>query len=130
MRILKIVGAGPQAEPGSKRARVANLLAELVELLVEDAPPKSDAGAVRYYTTGGNHPFPSDRAFLDAGRRGDFATYRLGRRTAARVEDVHAAIEAKRPRRRPRAIEAIADDDETLRAELAAQGGVRLRGRR
>lgn len=47
------------------------------------------------------NPLGSARAFLDAGRRGDFPTFRRGRETVARWEDVEAYIASRPKRARP-----------------------------
>jgi hypothetical protein len=48
------------------------------------------------YADGDNNPMGSARAFLDAGRRGDFPTFRVARKVTALWSDVLASIEAKK----------------------------------
>lgn len=56
------------------------------------------------------NPLGSERAFLDAGRRGDFATYRRGREVVARWSDVLAYIERRKVPRRGAARTIAASD--------------------
>lgn len=49
-----------------------------------------------------DNPLGSARAFLDAGRRGDFPTFKRGREVVARWADVLAYIEGRQCKRKPR----------------------------
>lgn len=49
-----------------------------------------------------DNPLASERAFLDAGRRGDFPTFKRGREVVARWADVLAYIEGRQCKRKPR----------------------------
>jgi hypothetical protein len=49
-----------------------------------------------------DNPLGSARAFLDAGRRGDFPTFKRGREVVARWADVLAYIEGRQCRRKAR----------------------------
>lgn len=70
-----------------------------------------------------DNPLGSARAFLDAGRRGEFPTFKRGREVVARWGDVQAYIEGRQCRRkaRPRPA-ALLDPDERRRAQLRAAG--------
>lgn len=95
-----------------------DVLAERVALKLA---PLVGAGKPHYADATSN-PLDSDRAFLDAARRGDFATFKRGKRITALWSDVERYIEGcKRPARAPK--DAAADPE---RAELEA-AGVRLR---
>lgn len=64
-----------------------------------------EASTERFYSAERPGPYRTARAFLDAHRRGEFPTRRIGGRLVALVADVHAAIERKppvAPRARPR----------------------------
>lgn len=78
------------------------------------------------YADAKDNPFGSERAFLDAARRGDFETFIRARRVTARWEDVERYLEGRKRRARP--LTDTADDDPE-RAELE-RAGVRLRPRR
>jgi hypothetical protein len=100
------------------------LLDDLADRLAERLAVRAGASSPRYADAKHN-PLGSARAFLDAARRRDFATFRRGREVVARWADVEAWIESrKRPVQLPPAVPA--NDD---RALLEASG-VRLCGAR
>ncbi len=72
------------------------------------------------YADAKNNPLGTARAFLDAGRRGDFPTFKRSRAIVARWSDVEQYIE--RCGRQPPKATALDDDLELLR-----KAGVRLR---
>jgi hypothetical protein len=78
------------------------------------------------YANAKNNPLESERAFLDAARRGDFETFIRARRVTALWEDVERYVEGRKRRARP-----LTDDtgEDPERAELEG-AGVRLRPRR
>jgi hypothetical protein len=105
--------------------RLAKLVAaELAPLL---RPPE--------FANAKNNPLRNERAFLDAGRRGDFPTFRAAdRQIVARWSDVLAYIES-RPiprRRRPRVLPANETlDPSALLDEVMSQSrGRRVSGQR
>lgn len=82
------------AAHNARKRRLVALLAELADVLLgEEEQPRSEAP--RYYSGDDPGPYLTRRAFLDAGRRGDFPSRKLGRRIVALAADVHAAIEAR-----------------------------------
>jgi len=100
------------------------LLDDLADRLAERLAARAGASSPSYASAKHN-PIGSARAFLDAARRGDFATFRRGREVVARWADVEAWLEGrKRPNRVPPAVPA--NDD---RALLEASG-VRFRAPR
>ncbi len=95
---------------------IAERVAEKVALRVGAASPR--------YADATSNPLESERAFLDAARRGDFATFKRCKRVTALWVDVQQSMEGRvRPARKPKDVAADADPD---RAELEA-AGVRLR---
>jgi hypothetical protein len=92
------------------------------DLLADKLASRMDKPSQRY-ADARNNPLGSERAFLDAARRGAFESFKRGRTVAARWEDVEKYVEScKRPARR--AVECAETD--TDREELA-KAGVRLR---
>lgn len=83
-------------------------LAELVaDRLAAKAPPK--------YADKDRNPYGSERAFLDAARRGEFPTFRVVRRVTAMWAEVEAALERNRKTARERkTAESSVDIDELL----------------
>ena len=70
-----------------------------------------------------DNPIGSARAFLDAGRRGDFETCKRGREVVARWADVVAYIEGRECKRKPRPRPAAPlDPAARRRAQLVAAG--------
>lgn len=61
-------------------------------------PELASQAATPRYATADNNPLGSSRAFLDAGRRGDFETFRCARRVTALWTDVEAWIERRKKR--------------------------------
>ena len=78
------------------------------------------------YADAKNNPLGSARAFLDAGRRGDFPTFKRGRQVVALWADVERYIQSKQRARRERTPADSAEDDRAL----LESAGVRLRGSR
>lgn len=64
------------------------------------------------------NPYGSERAFLDAARRGEFKTFRRCRRVTARWADVAAAIERKP--HQPRAAQPVPAEDVNIDELLAS----------
>jgi hypothetical protein len=84
--------------------RIAERVAALLgPLLTKSASPK--------YADRDSNPFGKPRAFMDAARRGDFATFRRCRRITALWVDVEAAVER---RRKPAPLAASIDIDKLL----------------
>ena len=103
------------------------LLNELVERFFERLAQRIThstltARGSEYYSASEN-PLGSRRAFLDAAHRGDFPSYKAGRRVLAKRADVHHWIES-----RPRKHSEPPPDDVSNRALLEGVG-VRLGGK-
>lgn len=77
-----------------------NAIADCVAERIAARIGPNDAGRL---ATAKNTPLGKERAFLDAGRRGDFPRFKRGREVAARWSDVVAYIESRpcKPARRP-----------------------------
>lgn len=89
------------------------LLEVFIELLAERVAEKlasRTGGPAPRYATARDNPLRSPRAFLDAARRGDFPTFKLGRCVAALWSDVERHVEG---RKRPKKADP-ADDDRAL----------------
>jgi len=109
--------------PGPAHAALDAFTDFIAERIAEKVAMRVGAERPRYADATSN-PLDSDRAFLDAARRGDFATFKRGKRITALWSDVERSIESRVcPARKPKDIAADADPD---RAELQA-AGVRLR---
>lgn len=81
--------------PPTLEALLANLAALLAphlarELAACSVPPHPEHASAKH------NPLGSARAFLDAGRRGDFETFKRGKEVVARWVDVVTSIERKR----------------------------------
>ncbi|AUX33193.1 MULTISPECIES: hypothetical protein [Sorangium] len=96
---------------------VARLAAELAVGIIEQ---RQQAAAPPRYATAKHNPIGSSRAFLDAARRGDFPSHKVGREVRALWADVDAYI-LSRPGSRRR------EERATLEAELAASAAPRRR---
>jgi hypothetical protein len=102
-----------------------NPIETFIDVLAERIAAKitaRDVPTIPRYATAKANPIGSERAFLDAGRRGAFPTFKLGRQVAARWEDVERYVESRqRPTRVPDGMPAPDDD-----RALLAKAGVRL----
>jgi hypothetical protein len=96
------------------------LLDTLAERVADKLASRMGKPAHRYADAKHN-PLGAARAFLDAARRGDFASFKRGRVVVARWEDVEGYIETRRRSVRPRM--AGLDNDRAL----LERAGVRLR---
>lgn len=103
---------------------VVPLYHEFVKRLAQDIAAQLAASAPRY-ADAGNNPLGTRRAFLAAGRRGDFPTFRRGREVVALWADVEAFIESRRRPVRARTPAQETGDDRVL----LERSGIRLRGR-
>lgn len=81
------------------------LAARLAPLVAEQLGPLLGQSSVPRYADKDDNPYGRQRAFLDAARRKDFATFRLCRRVTALWADVERAIETS-GKRTPAAVEA------------------------
>lgn len=89
--------------PGSATSGVARiadlsvgvLLDALAEELAGRLLSRLSVAACPEHASAQHNPLGSARAFLDAGRRGDFPTFKRGRQVVARWNDVLAFIEAR-----------------------------------
>ncbi|HVY46289.1 MAG TPA: hypothetical protein VHB21_10445 [Minicystis sp.] len=98
-----------------------DLLDDLAERIAERLAARAAGGPPSpKYADAKSNPLGSARAFLDAGRRGDFPTFKRARNVVALWSDVEAYIERRR-RERPRVVE---EQDDRALLEAA---GVRLR---
>jgi hypothetical protein len=105
-------------------ASLDELLDDLAERIANRIAARGGASTpAPKYADARNNPLGSARAFLDAGRRGDFPTFKRARSVVALWSDVEAYIE--RRRRAPRAPDQELDDISELEA-----AGVRLRAPR
>lgn len=92
---------------------IVNAIVEAITSRIGSASPHEET-----FCHSRNNPLGSARAFLNAARRGDFASFRAGRRVLARRSDVEAWILSRERSVRP----SRNDDVELLRA-----AGVRVR---
>ncbi len=83
----------PANDPGLSERDVERIAQRVLALLVPLISRSSDAPK---YADKERNPYGKPRAFLDAARRGDFATFRRCRRLTALWPDVEAAIERRR----------------------------------
>lgn len=97
---------------------LARVVADAVARVVEE---RLRAEVAPTYATAKHNPLGSSRAFLDAARRGDFRSHKVGREVRALWIDVDSYIQSK-PGSRRRVERA------TLEQELATSAGPR-RGR-
>lgn len=111
---------------GPRWAALDAFLEVLADRVAERLAPLVSRAEKPRYADGRNNPLGSERAFLDAARRGDFETFTRARRVTARWEDVERYVEGRKRRARP-----LTDDtgEDPERAELEG-AGVRLRPRR
>ncbi|KYF80374.1 hypothetical protein BE20_10655 [Sorangium cellulosum] len=99
------------------------LLDELAERIARKLALRGHGTAVPpRYATAKNNPLGSARAFLDAHRRGHFATFKLRREVVALWTDVETWIESRKAATRERRPADDTDDDRAL----LAKAGVRL----
>ncbi|WP_441291916.1 hypothetical protein ACSRUE_17035 [Sorangium sp. KYC3313] len=106
------------------------LLADTLDVLARTMRAHADAveigGAIAQptprYATAKSNPLGSARTFLEAGRRGHFATFKRGREVVALWTDVETWIESRKLAPRERKPGDDADDDRTL----LRRAGVRL----
>lgn len=96
--------------------RIVDAIAQGVARQLVEASPRVEA-----FCNARNNPLGSVRAFLNAARRGDFPSFRAGRRVLARRSDVEAWILTRERNVRPDR----PDDD----AELLRAAGVHVRHR-
>ncbi|WP_437948709.1 hypothetical protein WME98_50145 [Sorangium sp. So ce296] len=96
---------------------LATMTAELAADLLEQ---RLKAPSAPRYATAKNNPLGSGRMFLDAARRGDFPSHKVGREVRALWSDVDAYI-LSRPATKRRQVQA------TLEAELATSASPRRR---
>ncbi len=87
-------GVSPDTLFGAFLDAVADRVAE--RLAARIAPTSTDR-----FASAKDNPLGSARAFLDAGRRGDFPTFKRGREVVARWADVVARIESRQCKRKP-----------------------------
>lgn len=87
-----------------RKARLVALLAELADVLLDG---ESGPEAPRYFSADDPGPLRTARAFLDAGRRRDFPTMKIGKRVVAKASDVYAWIEASGAQPKPKREKAI-----------------------
>jgi hypothetical protein len=110
-------------------------LAAAKACLDAETPAAPDTIVITTDTVAQHLPSATPRWFADACRRGAWPSFRLGRKRAARLADVLAAIEARPAGRSTRAAETRPANDQTsgddrLRAELATAGVTLRRGAR
>lgn len=106
---------------GPLRAVAAALRAEadrLEQLASESENPS--ATIITVDNVSAEFPGLTPRGFADAGRRGDFAAFKSGRKLAAKRADVAAWIESRRVR--PRAAKPQTIDPEAAYEALVAGG--------
>ena len=113
----------PRPRLGHLDALLDDLADRVAERIVERVGLGEQASNRSAYYSAKNNPLGSQRAFLDAARRGDFPSYKAGRRVLARCEDVDRWIES-----RPRKHSEPPADEVSDRALLEG-AGVRLRGK-
>lgn len=96
------------------------LLDELAERVFRKIAQRAHGAVVPpRYATAKSNPLGSARAFLDAHRRGEFATFKRGREVVALWTDVETWIESRKAATRERR---PADDTDDDRALLEAKG--------
>lgn len=103
------------------------LLDVLADRIAERLAARAAPDAAARFASAKDNPLASERAFLDAGRRGDFPTFKRGREVVARWADVLAYIEGRQCKRKPRPRRAPAeplDPEARRRAQLAAVGAL------
>ncbi|WP_437961344.1 hypothetical protein WME76_18015 [Sorangium sp. So ce119] len=105
-----------QADAFDTHARTLRALVEVLAARGISAQPTPR------YATAKSNPLGSSRAFLDAHRRGDFATFKRRREVVALWTDVESWIESRKPAPRERKPVDDADDDRAL----LQRAGVRL----
>ncbi len=112
-----------ESTPGANatNAILDAILDVLAERVAEKVALRVSAGKPRY-ADGRNNPFDSERAFLEAARRGDFETFLVSRRVTALWSDVERYIESRTRPARPAPLDAGDPDAEEL-----IDAGVRLR---
>lgn len=102
------------------------ILCVLADLIVERMAARAAPDGAGRWASAKDNPLGTARAFLDAGRRGDFPTFKRGRGVVARWSDVTAYIEARpcerKARPRPVAPPAPVDANARRRAQLVAAG--------
>lgn len=98
------------AAPASSNARndLDTLLDQIADRIAERVIARIARDPAEHHATAKNNPIGTPRAFLDAGRRGDFPTFKKGREVAARWCDVTAYIERRTCERKPRTCNAPA----------------------
>ena len=117
----------------ARAAEMGELLDGLVDALADRIAERIQARLgqrPRYYDAADN-PLGSKRSFLDAARRGEFPSFRRGKRVLARREDVDAWLEAGERRSPVRTGGAEAPRELTQRdrdLQLLRQAGLRRIG--
>ena len=103
------------------------LLDVLADRIAERLAARASPDAAARFASAKDNPLGSARAFLDAGRRADFPTFKKGREVVARWADVLAYIEgrpcARKPRTRPVPAEPLTPEARRL-AQLRAVGAL------
>jgi hypothetical protein len=111
----------------SERDTLSVLLDMLADALADRMTARLAKPQTPEYATAQNNPLGSARAFLDAGRRGDFAWFKKGRERVAKWSDVTAYMESRavvsHRRVAPTAAAKQAAPSAQLRAFLDAQRG-------
>jgi hypothetical protein len=109
--------------PHAPAGLLETLLDELADRLAARLAPRLAPDPAARWASAKDNPLDSARAFLDAGRRGEFPTFKRGREVVARWGDVQAYIEGRQCQRKPRPRPAAPlDPDERRRAQLRAAG--------
>jgi hypothetical protein len=126
------MSAGRSEARDTARVAVEMLLDALADRIAERLATRIAPDPSTRWATARDNPLGSARAFLDAGRRGDFPTSKRGREVVARWTDVDEYIAGRKcPRKarsRPAAPAEPIEADARRRAQLAAVGALPQQG--